>query len=40
MSDDASVKQNATAAVLGVVVGYLVHGHWPAIESLLRAWVG
>ena len=40
MSEDASVRQNATAALLGVVVGYLVHGHWPTIESLIRAWVG
>ena len=40
MSNDASVRQNATAALLGVVVGYLVHGHWPAIEALIRAWVG
>ena len=44
MSDNAvdgtSVRQNATAAMLGVIVGYLLHRHWPEIESLVRLLVG
>jgi hypothetical protein len=42
MSDEPSDGKlmNATAALMGVVVGYLAHGHWPAIESLIRLWVG
>jgi hypothetical protein len=44
MSDNAvdgtPVRQNATAAMLGVVVGYLMHRHWPEIESLVRLLVG
>jgi hypothetical protein len=39
-ADGDPVKQNATAAILGVVVGYLVHRHWPEIESLVRLLVG
>jgi hypothetical protein len=44
MNDDAAdgdpMKQNATAAMLGVVVGYLAHRHWPEIEFLVRLLVG
>jgi len=40
MSDDASVRQNATAALVGAIAGYLVHGHWPTIESVIRWLMG
>jgi len=35
-----SATQNATAALVGAIVGYLVHGHWPVLESLVRWWLG
>jgi hypothetical protein len=38
--DETPVSQNATAALMGVVVGYLIHRHWPEIESLVRLLVG
>jgi hypothetical protein len=42
MNSDApnATLQNATAALVGVVVGYLAHGHWPLVESLVRLLMG
>ena len=30
------MKDASTAALIGAVIGYLVHGQWPAIEWLVR----
>jgi hypothetical protein len=38
--DGMPVKENATAAILGAIVGYLVHRHWPEIEIIVRMLTG
>jgi hypothetical protein len=35
-----STAQNATAALMGAIIGFLVHEHWRAVEALIRLWVG
>jgi hypothetical protein len=34
------MKDTATAALMGTIFGYLIHGHWPQIEWLVRILTG
>ena len=42
--DGTAVRENASgvmlAAMVGAVVGYLVHRHWPEIDTLVRFLTG
>jgi hypothetical protein len=42
--DGTPVRENASgammAAMVGVVVGYLVHRHWPEIDWFFRILMG
>jgi hypothetical protein len=38
--DGTPVKDNATAAILGAIAGYLVQRHWPEIEAIVRMLTG
>jgi len=35
-----SMKDTATAAVLGLIVGYMIRQYWSQLESLLRLLTG
>lgn len=35
-----AMKDAVPAAVIGVVIGYMIHLHWPEIEWILRVLVG
>jgi hypothetical protein len=30
------MKDTASAAVIGAIAGYFIHGHWPEIEWIFR----
>ncbi len=34
------MKDTATAAVLGLIAGYIIHQHWPQLAWLLRLLIG
>jgi len=34
------MKDTATAAFMGAIVGYLLHRHWPEIDWLVRILTG
>jgi hypothetical protein len=34
------MKDTVPAAVLGVIVGYIIHSYWPQIEWFARLLVG
>jgi hypothetical protein len=34
------MKDTATAALMGAIVGYLIHRHWPEIDRLVRILTG
>jgi hypothetical protein len=34
------MKDTATAALMGAIVGYFIHRHWPEIEWLVRILTG
>lgn len=34
------MKDTATAAVLGLIVGYIIRQYWPQLEWLLRLLTG
>ena len=34
------MKDAVPAAVIGVVIGYMIHLHWPEIEWIVRVLVG
>jgi hypothetical protein len=34
------MKDTATAAVLGLIAGYIIHQHWSQLEWLLRLLTG
>lgn len=40
VSDGPSVKENLSAAVLGAIVGYFAHQHWPLIEAIIHMITG
>jgi hypothetical protein len=33
------MKDTSTAALLGALIGYLAHAHWPVLESLIRTLI-
>ncbi len=33
------MKEPATAALLGALIGYLAHAHWPVLESFIRTLI-
>jgi hypothetical protein len=35
-----SMKDTATAAVLGLIIGYMIRQYWSQLESLLRLLTG
>ncbi len=35
-ANGAAVKENVSAALLGAIVGYFVHQHWPSIEAIIH----
>ena len=34
------MKDTAPAALMGAIVGYLIHRHWPEIDWLVRILTG
>jgi hypothetical protein len=34
-----AMKDTSTAALLGVAIGYLLHAHWPVLESFIRTLI-
>jgi hypothetical protein len=34
------MKDTATAALMGAIVGYLIHRHWPEIEWMVHILTG
>jgi hypothetical protein len=34
------MKDTATAALMGAIVGYVIHWHWPEIEWMVHILIG
>ena len=36
MPPGSAMNESASAALMGAIVGYLIHQHWPEIEWIFR----